>query len=230
MNHNLNEFEVVSNTVLHFSVCQGDLGESDINVEHLCWGTGGSPTVADGDDATDRDSIVGKVIGMDDDELSTDAQTKDNKSKAGMDSTVMDEDSQEPLALLVVHAAMHMLFLPQFTCDFYEEDPDDDYTTLDSSTLASKGTRGTKRGMRSEVDDEADMSPEEIAKKRREEEKQAKEDNAMRAEAGLGITKFVDSGVVLLPKPASIVWAAGCGVTPNQVSPSNFILHEFVFN
>ena len=31
------------------------------------------------------------------------------------------EDDQEPLALLVVHAAMHMLFLPQFTCDFYED-------------------------------------------------------------------------------------------------------------
>jgi len=32
------------------------------------------------------------------------------------------EDDNEPLALLVVHAAMHMLFLPQFTCEFYEED------------------------------------------------------------------------------------------------------------
>jgi len=31
------------------------------------------------------------------------------------------ENQQEPLALLVVHAAMHMLFLPQFTCDFYED-------------------------------------------------------------------------------------------------------------
>jgi len=31
------------------------------------------------------------------------------------------DDDQEPLALLVVHAAMHMLFLPQFTCDFYED-------------------------------------------------------------------------------------------------------------
>lgn len=34
------------------------------------------------------------------------------------------EDEQEPLALLVVHAAMHMLFLPQFTCDFYENKVD----------------------------------------------------------------------------------------------------------
>ena len=34
------------------------------------------------------------------------------------------EDEQEPLALLVVHAAMHMLFLPQFTCDFYENKAD----------------------------------------------------------------------------------------------------------
>jgi hypothetical protein len=33
-------------------------------------------------------------------------------------------EEQEPLALLVVHAAMHMLFLPQFTCDFYEDSSD----------------------------------------------------------------------------------------------------------
>lgn len=32
-----------------------------------------------------------------------------------------ESDEQEPLALLVVHAALHMLFLPQFTCDFYED-------------------------------------------------------------------------------------------------------------
>ncbi|KAK1747831.1 dymeclin [Skeletonema marinoi] len=42
-----------------------------------------------------------------------------------------EDDSQEPLALLVVHAAMHMLFLPQFTCEFYEEDDEDDENDSD---------------------------------------------------------------------------------------------------
>lgn len=42
---------------------------------------------------------------------------KMNKNK----SSRSEGETQEPLALLVVHAAMHMLFLPQFTCDFYED-------------------------------------------------------------------------------------------------------------
>ncbi|GMI36274.1 hypothetical protein TeGR_g2701, partial [Tetraparma gracilis] len=36
------------------------------------------------------------------------------------------EDGREPLALLSVHAAMHMLFLPQFTCDYFEENDEED--------------------------------------------------------------------------------------------------------
>jgi len=31
------------------------------------------------------------------------------------------DEYREPIGLLVVHAAMHMLFLPQFTCDYFEE-------------------------------------------------------------------------------------------------------------
>lgn len=76
----------------------GDLGDADENVEHLCWGTGASPIPGD--------EKIGLVIG--------DETVPQNVSKF--------EEEQEPLALLVIHAAMHMLFLPQFTCDFYEEE------------------------------------------------------------------------------------------------------------
>ena len=38
------------------------------------------------------------------------------------DNLDAEEEMQEPLALLVVHAVMHMMFLSQFTCDFYEEE------------------------------------------------------------------------------------------------------------
>lgn len=76
----------------------GDLGDADENVEHLCWGTGASPIPGD--------EKIGLVIG--------DESVPQNVAKF--------EEEQEPLALLVVHAAMHMLFLPQFTCDFYEDD------------------------------------------------------------------------------------------------------------
>ena len=90
------------------------------------------------------------------------------------------DDEQEPLALLVVHAAMHMLFLPQFTCDFYENKQD------------PSGVGAFFR--RSET----------------------KEDKELRAEAGLG-AKTVEAGVSLVPRPASIVWAAGAGIQPNQL-------------
>ena len=47
----------------------------------------------------------------------------DNSSLPTQATNKVDEE-QEPLALLVVHAAMHLLFLPQFTCDFYENKQD----------------------------------------------------------------------------------------------------------
>ena len=86
----------------------GDLGDADEQVEQLCWGTNS--------DDYDDDEKIGLMIG-----------TGKDSGMAGMDRRRKDmEDEQEPLALLVVHAAMHMLFLPQFTCDFYENKVDTD--------------------------------------------------------------------------------------------------------
>ena len=83
----------------------GDLGEADENVEQLCWGTGSN---------MGEDEKIGLMVGGDKDD--GDSATKGSKMK-NSDGP----DEQEPLALLVVHAAMHMLFLPQFTCDYYED-------------------------------------------------------------------------------------------------------------
>ena len=85
-------------TYYHFLIqcIAGDLGDADENVEQLCWATGGLV----------GDEKIGLVVGG--------ANSNTNNSKE-------ESDEQEPLALLVVHAAMHMLFLPQFTCDFYED-------------------------------------------------------------------------------------------------------------
>ncbi|GMH53489.1 hypothetical protein TrRE_jg12480, partial [Triparma retinervis] len=41
---------------------------------------------------------------------------------------------REPIGLLVVHAAMHMLFLPQFTCDYFEEPEDDSSDSASDSS------------------------------------------------------------------------------------------------
>lgn len=77
------------------------MGEADENVEQLCWGTGSSGI---------NDEKIGLVVGG-----------GGSRSEATSSKMSQPDDQQEPLALLVVHAAMHMLFLPQFTCDFFED-------------------------------------------------------------------------------------------------------------
>ncbi|KAL9179792.1 hypothetical protein ACHAXT_007762 [Thalassiosira profunda] len=99
-----------------------------------------------------------------------------------------DDDDNEPLALLVVHAAMHMLFLPQFTCEFYEED-------------------GTGRDY---LLDDSDSEDDEVALA---EEESRQLDREGQAEAGLGRPQRIKKGVRLAPRPAGIVWAPGVGFT-----------------
>jgi len=87
--------------ILPFLLEKGDLGDADENVEQICWGTAGNI----------GDEKIGLMIGGNGE--------KSVASSLPHQGTGMGDD-QEPLALLVVHAAMHMLFLPQFTCDFHE--------------------------------------------------------------------------------------------------------------
>jgi hypothetical protein len=87
--------KIVSLSSAIIALYAGDLGDCDPNVEQLCWGCTGTDT---------------------DDENSYNSMTERNKEEQAF---------QEPLALLILHAAMHMLFLPQFTCDYYEEQPQD---------------------------------------------------------------------------------------------------------
>lgn len=91
------------------------MGDADANVEQLCWGT--SAQVFAGDEK------IGLMVGK-----STASGTDGEASEMPSAMGGMDDD-QEPLALLVVHAAMHMLFLPQFTCDFFENKDDNSGTT-----------------------------------------------------------------------------------------------------
>lgn len=107
--------------VLPFLLEKGDLGDADENVEQLCWGTGAASLVGD--------EKIGLMVGggaagedVDGDDPADHAKAKASALSAKL-SKQQGPDDQEPLALLVVHAAMHMLFLPQFTCDFYEENP-----------------------------------------------------------------------------------------------------------
>jgi len=166
--------------VLPFLLEKGDLGGADMNVESLCWGTGEAA------DTGFRDSMVGKVIGGDD---------KYSQAKTAVD----DDEAPEPLALLAIHAAMHMLFLPQFTCDFYEEEENDNDSISSEESARSKYEPGFLEKRR--------IEEEEV-----EEAKGLKEDGVMMNEAGLKKTKYAVEGIPLQPKPACIVWADGCGI------------------
>jgi len=176
------EYSIVQSAFLTLSASflisafPGDLGDPDENVEQLCWGTGGL-----------GDEKIGIVVGGGGDgrqtsgalqnQLSDQAQAPPSVvNKKPLHDEDEDDDDQEPLALLVVHAAMHMLFLPQFTCDFYED---------------------------------ASMKPNPKDRKDR-------DDKDLRAEAGLR-EKTVEWGVSLEATPASIVWAPGAGVTPEDM-------------
>ena len=123
-----------------------------------------------------------------------------NEGGGNNDSGGDDDDDSEPLALLVVHAAMHMLFLPQFTCEFYEEDP-----TAAGGTSSSRGDDVADDGDDDSSSDERDDDEHENAL-----------DREGVAEAGLGTRpRRIGGGIRLAPRPAGIVWAPGVGFTPD---------------
>jgi Dyggve-Melchior-Clausen syndrome protein len=152
----------------------GDLGDADENVEQLCWGTDANSSIWEASKATAESS----------------QQNKPSLATAGM-------DDQEPLALLVVHAAMHMLFLPQFTCDFYEEAHPS--TTGASTANVSNNSNSHKSSSKME---------------------RSKDDRDVKIELGLR-DKQVEAGVPLDATPASIVWAPGVGVSLSDILGSD---------
>jgi len=189
----------------------GDLGKTDENIAYLCWGTN------DNDAKHIGDNIVGRVISAGSGE---NLKEKDEDTDGG-DNDDGDDDGQEPLALLVIHAAMHMLFLPQFTCEF-EEDNDDLDVQDDSVSAASsitESTRGTD--YKNKTKEENFTHEERNARKLDQNGEEDEEDFFIKKETGLKPTRYVDSGISLLPRPATIVWAGGIGLKPNKVIISN---------
>jgi len=167
--------------ILPFLLEKGDLGDEDENVEQLCWGL---PNEKHGEDAvkslhSNDSGDSGKESILNDSKCMTATETSRDDND-GEDN----DDDQEPLALLVIHAAMHMLFLPQFTCDFYEAYDLDDDNSIPKKPLSKK---------------------------------EVKENWNMRVDAGLGESRRVEGGVSLVPKPTTIIWAAGCGVVASQL-------------
>jgi hypothetical protein len=111
----------------------GDLGDADENVEQLCWGTNAS---------NPGDEKIGLMVGG--------RHGGDESTSVPTHTTTKLEEEQEPLALLVVHAAMHMLFLPQFTCDFYENKQDPSASAAGSFFTRRSETKEDKE-LRSEA-------------------------------------------------------------------------------
>mmetsp|Transcript_50305 Transcript_50305/g.58710 ORF Transcript_50305/g.58710 Transcript_50305/m.58710 type:complete len:850 (+) Transcript_50305:128-2677(+) len=182
--------------VLPFLLEKGDLGDSYPNVEHLCWGTGANPVPTE--HLPPPKDVMGMLIGDSDDNSSKRSGISKQSGSSENNEKDEDDENQEPLALLVVHAAMHMLFLPQFTCDFYEEQEQSD--------------RGEKH-----VDPKNLLMAEDHEATMRQLEIQAKEDREMKAEAGLLRSTQAESGVMLVCRPTSIVWAAGCGIKNDEL-------------
>lgn len=167
--------------VLPFLLEKGDLGENDPNVELLCWGDQGEKKRA-GKKKKKKDGKTDEDVSEDEDD---------------------DEEQQEPLALLVVHAAMHMMFLPQFTCDFYEEE------TSPCELYASSSDSESDSEESDEESKEERKNDNQTEEKRRE----ARADRETQLEAGLGKVLRIKKGISIHPRPAAVVWAPGVGFT-----------------
>lgn len=201
--------------ILPFLLEKGDLSgdQDDEMVEQLCWGTGSSGNHVNNekdadededDDSSDEDDVSSSDESSDEDSSDEDKRSKKKKSKKKSkkkkkkeDEPPAEEEEQEPLALLVVHAALHMLFLPQFTCDFYE----DHAAEPEAPAISKKSKKKKKKKSVVFV-----KLPEEKV-----------EDKEMRLDAGIDLKIIEDSVVVSLQaKPASIVWSAGVGISPDH--------------
>ena len=175
--------------ILPFILEKGDLGDADENVEQLCWGTEGAGTGTGTQYHNDKDKDAGTVGTS----TTGGGNSRFNQSKTTNDPTM---DDQEPLALLVLHAAMHMLFLPQFTCDFYEESnvkPPSNHHTKSIEPTANASSTSLKHNNGN-----------------------SKDDREMKIHAGL-TERLVEWGVPLDATPASIIWAPGVGVTISDI-------------
>lgn len=206
-----------SHGLVFFLTPLGDLGSCDPNIETLCWGTGSS---------SNNDPIVGRVVGGDPDPSSSSSRPAVHTSSSHDDESIPhDDEAQEPLALLVLHAAFHMLFLPQFTCDFHEEEKSGGNLPTTPVAILTKSTRRIEgmdsQSFENESSLQTKLLSDHLLDKKRDEEKQLKKERAMKVEAGLGEIKYVENGISILPKPANIIWAQGCGVDPTKVSISN---------
>lgn len=129
--------------------------------------------------------------GLEDSATDDSASEKEDETEGeGEGGAATGDDDNEPLALLVVHAAMHMLFLPQFTCEFYEEDGNayDDMLSDEEDS-----------------DEEVENNPDD--------DDEAARNRHDQAEAGLGKPRRISKGIRLTPRPVGIVWAPGVGFT-----------------
>ncbi|KAL3762220.1 hypothetical protein ACHAWU_004758 [Discostella pseudostelligera] len=200
--------------ILPFLLERGDLGKSDPNVEMLCWGGGSGggtseedeSAVAGGKSERPRRKMSQTKKNKNSDETEDDEGVIDDEEEIGEEEVEKEgrrssvDDDSEPLALLVVHAAMHMLFLPQFTCEFYEEERNSYYNNL-SNSKSEDAHHHNLSG--SDDDDDYDEEEDMGVDERR--------DKDALAEAGLAKPRKIRRGIGLMPRPAGIVWAPGVG-------------------
>ena len=165
--------------ILPFLLEKGDLGENDPSVELLCWGDQGESKKR-----KEKDKKKGRKRS----DYNSDSEEED------------EEENQEPLALLVVHAAMHMLFLPQFTCDFYEEE------TSPGEWLEHSSSEEESPDEESEDDESKETSHDD---QNEDKKREARADRETQLEAGLGRVVKVKRGIRIHPCPMAVVWAPG---------------------
>ncbi|GMH68225.1 hypothetical protein TL16_g04880, partial [Triparma laevis f. inornata] len=159
-----------------------------------------------------KHSKVHQILSKQIDEMCFSVPVQNKNPNASIDTE--DEDDPQPLALLVVHAAMHMLFLPQFTTDYYDDETLDD-ETLDDETLETLETDVT-------VDDTVNSEAPEGLKKKGSHNSPPKNGGKVpfssKKKPSSPSVKFSDASI-LAPNPPSLIWSP-------SVIPSSALLKD----
>ena len=124
---------------------------------------------------------------------SSDDTESETETEPEADGAIALNEEQESLALLVVHAAMHMLFLPHFTCDFFDEKEDENES--ESETEKKREKEKEKESTNGILASHASSSPSPTSPSlRRASSTSNSNDNPPNP---------------LLPNPLGIIWTAG---------------------
>ena len=182
--------------------------EMKTDIERLCWAGDASVAERERDRAS---TVIASRDGANDDEST-------------VESVIALNEEQESLGLLVIHASLHMLFLPQFTIDMYDEKevPGDEGSVATATTVSDvnaspddetnnttddDGNVTTNKGNGNEKEHNANVAPPPPPPP-----PTSPRSSILRRRSSVGSSSSDSDYDPLEPSPNGIIWTAGATV------------------